>query len=406
MRRFFGASSLVAVGNVLAAALQFFLLSAASKIGGLDAVGAVSLAMAAASALSIFLTSDCKSISLTTFSSGSSIWPAVVLVIFGTLVGMMVGGASWAFDFSALFFPLLIFKILQAWGDMAAGLWLVEKKVIFLFYSAIIKPVVLCFVLMIAPNFFSGNISVVAWALVVVAFLLVGFELILFFLRISAIGRLDLINIPREVWGKVFGRFGLLALTGLITYSPQFIIRDIADASFGVAEVGLFSIHYQILLVATPVVSAFSQVVLGKKDLCVKFAIRSGVAALFVGVVSVLIGVFCIYFIPIDVIRMVFQGFSPLPGYSILALSLFAILMYACVYLGFLSVKLNVPRIQLYSSVFFVGSLVVCWIYRFSWFSLSWLLFVIVVSLLCRVIILSIGVSGPLCALPRQRSPQ
>lgn len=388
--------SLVAVGNVLAAVLQFVLLSTASKVGGMDAVGSVSLALAAASALSIFLTSDCKSLSLTTLSAGVSLYPVIVLVGAGTAVALILGGGVEFLGVSAVFFPLLIFKLLQAWGDMAGGLWLVEKRMTWLLYSSIIKPIFLCLAL-ILPSFFGiDDLSAVVWILTAAAFFLTGVEVIAFLAKISnAFSRLYF-SAPLSGFREVRGKFSVLSLTGLVTYSPQFIVRDIVGAAFGVATVGLFSVYYQILLVATPVVSAISQVVMGQKILRVGFVLRSGLAALSVGSISVVVGIACLYFLPKNFIQMIFQGFSPLPIHVVLLLGIFAIFMYLCVYLGFLSVKLNVPGVQLRSSVFFVSVLALCWIFRSSWDELSILLGAIVLALLGRVTILSFGVCGPL----------
>ena len=404
-RRLFGVGSLVAVGNVLAAVLQFVLLSTASKVGGMDAVGSVSLALAAASALSIFLTSDCKSLSLTTFSAGAPIYPVISLLGAGTVVALILGGGVEIFGISTLFLPLLIFKLLQAWGDMVGGFWLVDKRVAWLLYSSIAKPIVFCLALIFPSAFGLDDVSTVVWILAASALFLTGVEVVAFFSNIS-----DGFSWPyfknsllgsREIRGKFF----ILALTGLVTYSPQFIVRDIVGAAFGFAAVGLFSVYYQILLVATPVVSAISQVVMGQKSLNFDFVVRSGSIALSVGFISVLIGVACLYFLPQNFIQIIFEGFSPLPTQAALLLGLFAILMYFCVYLGFLSVKLNVPGVQLRSSVFFVSALALCWIFRSSWGELSILLGAIVLSLLGRVIILFLGVWGPLQKLSGRNKP-
>jgi hypothetical protein len=132
-----------------------------------------------------------------------------------------------------------------------------------------------------------------------------------------------------------------LSIAGFMNFFPQTILRYFLLLYSGLEVVGNFSIQYQLLMLPVPIVTAYSQLALGRKD------IRFGVYLFDIGIISS-IGFTFVFLMSVALVadlvridRVIFPGFSPLGSLETFFLAAACALQFLSVFLGFYSVKLG-----------------------------------------------------------------
>lgn len=338
------------------AAFQIILLVVAGWYG-IEMVGATSLNQSIAVLVCAIALSDLKSLSIRNLVSGYSldrlcgVRNTILVVIF------TIAAASCVFAWSRIFGALLAIKASSQAADVNLSVWQKEKKPEFIFIFCLLRYGVSSGVLAlsanISKNFFFG---LICCGLFLIALLYIEHA---FASRISKDSGISwkIANTANVFDSRLASAYAALSLAAGLNFLPQTILRYFVSLFGGMKILGSFSIQYQVAMLCIPLITAFSQQALARREVnwqhIASDLLKIGVISIFL---LLIVGI--TFNTPASIIlKFIFKSWDPISILSSTLILISSLFLCLTVYLGFMSVALEKTFAQSLANIVFLFSI-------------------------------------------------
>lgn len=351
--KFFITLGLVAA-TVASAAFQIVILIVSGLIGGPISVGIVSLYIAIANFVCIFLLSDLKTLSVINLSNDRSLHNLsnmrVVALLFLSLIAICA--AVLINDF--LVISVILTRAFMQSSDIHTSVWQVKKKPTILMTYVAVRyggSSIIMFALAHLTNdinftFFASSIFVI------VIFLFEGWHVSKSYPELQVHMRLR--DISAHWRDDLSRKYYSLALAGGINTLPHVVLRYLVSAFSGAAVLGSFAIQYQVSMLAVPVITAVSQQMIARPSFSREIFIRD---MALIAAASLAICMFwsLVFLTPAALLlEWVFKDWLPLDPYSTILVLIACFCLCVSVYAGFLAASVGPNLSQAQSNMAFL----------------------------------------------------
>ncbi|WP_157314423.1 hypothetical protein [Chitinibacter sp. GC72] len=337
------------LNTILSAVFQVYVLAIATRYGGAELAGEYSFVMAIATAISVFIYSDIKSLTLTYQNDCELVGSLARHYYVTTVLSAVVCIAAFLLN-QKLFSGVFLYRVAQSLCDFNTCRWQSLKNSQRIWTLSLARFFILMFVLYFAAVWLSFLMALVLCSLSLFIFSLVEF-------RQLPSNALAIKNLYSD--SKLFHHFVVLSISSVVNAIPQVITRQAILFAAGVLGVGLYSISYQVFLASMPVVTIVGQLCIAKDSLTTAEFYKGMVLTVIISLVTCIAAIVFFVCNPFSLREALFPGVSYGGFIYFVCFSIFSILIYTNSFLGFVSVKVGLTSLQLRTGLYYIFSLIV-----------------------------------------------